>query len=163
MEYLSSFRLTSKKHFSILLLYCSNMVDLENNGTWHQFLFKQVLCKAFFDYIDDGMPITSLVFTLAWCMLEGSSNKVCCGTQTLSHPWPPYKLARSRSPCTRKSWRVSIPAAELSLPSHFSPLLLCHPREFSCARKTIVTKHTHCYIRFIEDRWILWTINFCNP
>ena len=31
MEYLSSFRLTSKKHFPLLLLRCSNMVDLENN------------------------------------------------------------------------------------------------------------------------------------
>ena len=31
MEYLSSFRLTSKKHFPLLLLHCSNMVDLENN------------------------------------------------------------------------------------------------------------------------------------
>ena len=47
MEYLSSLRLTSKKHFRLLLLHCSNMVDLENNGTSHQFTFKQVPCEAF--------------------------------------------------------------------------------------------------------------------
>ena len=33
MEYLSSF----------YCLYCSNMVDLENHGTLHQFIFKQAL------------------------------------------------------------------------------------------------------------------------
>ena len=47
MEYLSSFRLTSEKHFPLLLIHCSNMVDVENNGTSHQFIFKQVPCKAF--------------------------------------------------------------------------------------------------------------------
>ena len=59
--------------------------DLCNNGTSHQFIFKQVL-ESFFDYIHvgvpiiydgvpiaydgvpiayDGVPITSLAFTLA--------------------------------------------------------------------------------------------------
>ena len=72
MEYLSSFRLTSKKHFPPLLLYC--IIDLENNGTSYQFIFKHVLCKAFSityktayrlhtrrraDYIDDRVTITS--------------------------------------------------------------------------------------------------------
>ena len=38
---------TSKGPFPLLLLYYSNMVDLENNGTSHQYIFKQVLCKAF--------------------------------------------------------------------------------------------------------------------
>ena len=80
MEYLSSFRLTSKKDFPLLLLYCSNMVDLENNETSHQFIFKQVLCKAFSvtyttacrlhtrrrtNHTDDRATITSLVLTLA--------------------------------------------------------------------------------------------------
>ena len=64
MEYLSSFRLPSKKHFRLLLLNCSNMVDLENNGTSDQFIFKQVPCK-FFRLHTHGVPIKSLVLNLA--------------------------------------------------------------------------------------------------
>ena len=56
------------------------MVDLENNETSHQFIFKQVLCKAFSvtyttarrlhtrrrtNHTDDRATITSLVLTLA--------------------------------------------------------------------------------------------------
>ena len=63
MEYLSSFRLTSEKHFRLLLLHCSNMVDVENNGTSHQFIFKQVPCKARLH--THGVPITSLVLNVA--------------------------------------------------------------------------------------------------
>ena len=77
---LSSFRLISRKHFPLLSLYCSNMVDLGNNGTSHQFIVKQVLCKAVSitcmtacrlhtrrraDYTDDRVTITILVLTLA--------------------------------------------------------------------------------------------------
>ena len=87
MKYLSGFRLTL---FPLLLLYCSNKVNLENNGTLHQFVFKQILCITFSityttacrlhtrrhaDYIDNHMTITSLVLTLACCMLECSMNK----------------------------------------------------------------------------------------
>ena len=62
--------------------------------------------------------------------------------QRLSYPWRSYKLARSRSPCTRESWRVSVLAVKRSLPRYFPQLLLCRPRRFSFpvwARKPIVT------------------------
>ena len=89
MEYLSNFRLISEtffRFFVFLFKYC----DLCNSRTSHQFIFKQVLWKAFSithttaywlhprrrtDYTDDGVPITDLVLTLAWCMLERSTNK----------------------------------------------------------------------------------------
>ena len=40
------------------------MVDLENNGTSDQFIFKQVPCK-FFRLHTHGVPIKSLVLNLA--------------------------------------------------------------------------------------------------
>ena len=33
--------------------------------------------------------------------------------KTLSLPWRPYKLTRSRSPCARKSWRASVLASRV--------------------------------------------------
>ena len=150
MEYLSSFRLTSEKHFPPLLLYCSIKVDLENNGTSHQFIFKHVLCKAFSityttayrlhtrrsaDYIDDRVTITSLVLTLAWRVLECSTNKVYCGTKVLSHPRRPYKLARSRSPCARKSWRFSVLVSRVVSTELFSPVLYVSRKVKFIARK----------------------------
>ena len=47
MEYLSRNRFTSKRPFPLLLSYYSNVVNLENNGTSHQFIFEQVHCNAF--------------------------------------------------------------------------------------------------------------------
>ena len=47
MEYLSRNRVTSKRPFPFLLSYFSNVVNLENNGTSHQFIFEQVHYKAF--------------------------------------------------------------------------------------------------------------------
>ena len=60
--------------------------------------------------------------------------------------WP-----RSRSPCTRKSWRVSVLAAKSSLPSYFPQLLLFRPRRVSSpvlGRETY--RHTVTYIEFIR-------------
>ena len=135
------------------------MVDLENSGTSQQFIFKQVLCKAFSityitacrlhtrwsaDYTDDCVPITSLILTVAWCMLECSTNKFCCGTKTLSRPWRPYKLAWSRSPCTRKSWRVPVLLSrEVSTELIFPVLYVSREVQFS-ARK--LYHHTHFLI-----------------
>ena len=62
---------------------------------------------------------------LAWPRIKVLWN------QRLSYPWRPYKLTRSRSPCTRKSWRVSVLAAKSSLQSYFPQLLLFRPRRFS--------------------------------
>ena len=92
-----------------LFKYC----NLCYNSTSHQLVFKQVPCTAF--------TTISLAFTVAWFMLECSSNKVCCGTKTLSHPWRPYKLARSRSQCTRKSWGVSALASRVISTELFPP------------------------------------------
>ena len=47
MEYLSRNRFTSKRPFPFLLSYFSNVVNLENNGTSHQFIFEQVHYKIF--------------------------------------------------------------------------------------------------------------------
>ena len=86
-----------------------------------------------------GVPITSLVLNLAWCMLECSTSKVCCGAKTLSHPWHPRKLAWSRSPCTRKSWRVSVLVSRVvSIKLTFPVLYVSCEVQFS-ARKPIVT------------------------
>ena len=46
MAYLSRNRFTSKIPFPLLLSYYSNVVNLENNGTSHQFIFEQVHYKA---------------------------------------------------------------------------------------------------------------------
>ena len=72
MEYLSSFRLTSKRlfrSFVSLLKYC----DLCNNSTSHQLGLKQVPCTA--------LMITGLVSTLACCVLERSAKKSLLWTQ----------------------------------------------------------------------------------
>ena len=47
MKYLSRKCFTSKRPFPLLLLYYSNIVDIKNNGTSHQFISEQVFCKAF--------------------------------------------------------------------------------------------------------------------
>ena len=94
------------------------------------------------DYIDDGVPITRLAFTLAWFMLEFSSNKVYCGTKTLSYPWRPYKLARSRSPCIRKSWRVSVLASRVVSTELISPVFYISREIQFSVQKPIVTNFT---------------------
>ena len=66
MEYLSSFRLTSKNLFrSFVSLF--KYYDLCNNSTSHQLVLKQVPCTA--------LMITVLALTLACCVLERSANK----------------------------------------------------------------------------------------
>ena len=72
MEYLSDFRLSSKRPFHSfvpLFKYC----DLCNNSTSHQLVLKQVHCTV--------LPITVLVLTLACYMLERSANKSLLWTQ----------------------------------------------------------------------------------
>ena len=81
-----------------------------------------------------------LAFTLAWCMLEYSSNKVCYGTKTLSHPWRPYKVARSRSPCTRKSWLVSVLVSRVVSTELFSPVCT-FPAKSSLVRENLSSQY----------------------
>ena len=72
MEYLSDFRLSSKRPFRSfvpLFKYC----DLCNNSTSHQLVLKQVHLTV--------LPITVLVLTLACYMLERSANKSLLWTQ----------------------------------------------------------------------------------
>ena len=72
MEYLSSFRLTSKRlfrSFVSLFKYC----DMCNNSTSHQLVLKQVPCTA--------LMITVLVMTLACCVLDRSAKKSLLWTQ----------------------------------------------------------------------------------
>ena len=90
-----------------LFKYC----DLCNNSTSHQLVLKQVPCTA--------LMITVLVLTLECCVLKRSANR---RTKTLSHPWRPYKLTRSRSPCARKSWRVSVLASQVVSTELIPPL-----------------------------------------
>ena len=70
-------------------------------------------------------------------MLVRPSNKVYCGTKTLSYPWSPWKLAWSRSLCTRKSWRVSVLTAELPLQSYFSPIVVVPSTRVQLCTKTL--------------------------
>ena len=71
-------------------------------------------------------------------MLECSTNKICCGSKTLSHSWRPYKLARSRSPCIRKSWRVPVIASRVvSTELIPSPLLPPPPRVLYVSREVL--------------------------
>ena len=49
-------------------------------------------------------------------------------TKTLSNPWRPWQVGlKQQSPCTKKPWRVSVPAASRSLPSYFAPVIVAFP------------------------------------
>ena len=58
----------------------------------------------------------------------------------LSPPWRPYKLTRSKSPCTRKSWRVSVLASRVVSTELITPVLYVPANSSQGARKLIVTK-----------------------
>ena len=93
-----------------LFKYC----DLCNNSTSHQLVFKQVPCTA--------LMITVLVLTLECCVLKRSANRSLLWNQNAVSSLRPHKLTRSRSPCARKSWRVSVLASQVVSTELIPPL-----------------------------------------
>ena len=95
---------------------------------------------------DDRLMISVSVLTLAWCMLECASNKAHCGTKTLSPPWRPYKLNRRRSPCTRKSWRVSVLVSRVVSTGLIPPVLYVPTKlSLECAKIYRHIIHHSCF------------------
>ena len=84
----------------------------------------------------DCPPVKRLLssFLNIWLMMVYLYCGKYCGTKTLSHPWRPYKLTRSRSPCARKSWRVSVLASRVVSTELFFPVCT-FPRKFQCSER----------------------------
>ena len=68
-----------------------------------------------------------------------ATNKSLLWNQTLSYPWRPHKLARSRSPCTRKSWRLSVLTSRVVSTYLFPPFCTFSREVQFSVRKPIVT------------------------
>ena len=121
--------LNTKRHFPLLLRYYSNIVDLENNRSMRSILVKDVHWKAFW------ITLITKLSTLD----VGSRHELewsYCGTKRCLILDFRNKFAWSRSPCTSKPRRVSVPAAS-GLYRAIFPRYCCVPRKSPVSVKSL--------------------------